>query len=293
MFEYLNKCLSAASVAAVVLASCNSENVYYEGGQSCKVYEYTPAPGQFINENFTATTPAEACAYAQGRLEKGQYVSLGGFGGYIVVGFGESIPCGGPDAYDIEIVGNSFDGSSEPGIVWVMRDTNGNGLPDDGTWYELRGSEYDNPGTKRNYSVTYVRPSAAGEPVAWTDSEGASGFIRRNDRHQQAYYFPLWVDRDSFTLTGTRLPDNSYIDPDKSSDNGTYWVTTAYGWGYVDNNGSNNNRFRIADAVDRNGNPANLASVDFIKIQTAINADCGALGEISTEVCRVRNLHVR
>ena len=38
------------------------------------------------------------------------------------------------------IQGNAFDSSNEPGIVWVMQDVNGNGLPDD-EWYELRGSE--------------------------------------------------------------------------------------------------------------------------------------------------------
>ena len=30
--------------------------------------------------------------------------------------------------YDLAIRGNAFDGSSEPGIVWVSRDENGNDL---------------------------------------------------------------------------------------------------------------------------------------------------------------------
>ena len=66
-------------------------------------------------------------------------VSLGGFGGYIVVGFDHSIQAsGGYGGYDFSITGNQFSGSSEPGVVWVMPDENGNGEPDDGPWYELR-----------------------------------------------------------------------------------------------------------------------------------------------------------
>ncbi|MFR7812460.1 MAG: hypothetical protein ACLU4N_26295 [Butyricimonas faecihominis] len=36
------------------------------------------------------------------------------------------------EGYDLPLR-NAFDGSSEPGIVWVMQDVNGNGLPD--VWY--------------------------------------------------------------------------------------------------------------------------------------------------------------
>lgn len=53
------------------------------------------------------------------------------------------------EGYDFAIEGNAFDGSSEPGIVWVMQDVNGNGLPDD-TWYQLKGSEYGKEETMRD-----------------------------------------------------------------------------------------------------------------------------------------------
>ena len=69
----------------------------------------------------------EACAYAEESLAQKRYVSLGGFGGYLVVGFDHSIDNSGD--YDIAITGNAFDGSSEPGIVWVMQDENGDGCP--------------------------------------------------------------------------------------------------------------------------------------------------------------------
>ena len=114
------------------------------------VKEYTPAPGQFINETksggFTGeeSTPADAVKYAESRLKENKFVSLGGFGGYIVVGFDHSVD--NTTGYDLAIRGNAFDGSSEPGIVWVMQDKNGNGEPDE-IWYELAGSETGKPET--------------------------------------------------------------------------------------------------------------------------------------------------
>ncbi|MBO7330972.1 MAG: cell surface protein, partial [Alistipes sp.] len=49
-----------------------------------RVFEYTPAPGQFINEDKSGfkgeQTASEAAAYALQRLNAEKYVSLGGFG---------------------------------------------------------------------------------------------------------------------------------------------------------------------------------------------------------------------
>ena len=109
------------------------------------VYEFLPAPGQLVGEKTEAgytgneRTHEDAVAYAAGRLEARSYVSLGGFGGYLIVGFDHSI-ARMESGYDFSIEGNAFDTSSEPGVVWVMQDVNGNGEPDD-EWYELRGSE--------------------------------------------------------------------------------------------------------------------------------------------------------
>ena len=263
-----------------------------------KVYDYTPAPGQFINETKTGgfdgtqTTPESAIAYAESRMKDDIWVSLGGFGGYIVVGFDHSITNSG--GYDIGILGNSFGGSSEPGVVWVMRDENGNSLPDD-TWYELAGSETSKPTTLQNYAVTYYRPAAPHMPVQWTDNLGNSGEVDYLKQfHRQEYYYPLWIEADSYTLTGTCLEARNY----DASGNGTYWVNAEYDWGYADNfsaidrlttddnagAAANANHFKISDAIDAEGNPANLKFIDFVKVQCAVNAKSGWLGEISTEV---------
>lgn len=299
----------AASIA--LMASCNTDNEITEEledhyrakteasavGQTV-VFEYTPAPGQFINETKTGgftgneTTPQAAIGYAIERMREDLFVSLGGFGGYIVVGFDHSIDNTG--GYDFGIKGNSFKGSSEPGIVWVMQDENGNGLPDD-TWYELRGSETGKETTVRNYAVTYYRPSEPQQPVKWTDSEGNSGEVDYLKAfHTQDYYYPAWITTDSYTLTGTCVEARNY----DQSGNGTYWVQAEYDWGYTDNFSEidrltdesnpnatvNANYFKISNAIDAEGNPIELKYIDFIKVQTACNTKSGWLGENSTEV---------
>lgn len=261
------------------------------------VYDYTPAPGQFINEKSAGGsasgifTMEDACIWAQNRLNNRQLVSLGGFGGYIVVGFDHSICSSGRD-YDFAVAGNAFlsdrGASNEPGIVFVMQDSNGNGIPDD-TWYELRGSEYDSPTTIKNYSVTYRRPAAPGMDVEWTDSFGNKGCIDYlKSFHQQDFYYPAWISEDSYTLTGPCLEARNVRDPETG-----LWSAGEYAWGYADNMGADNapagglpqcNRFRISDAVSSDGKNVDLKYIDFIKVQTGVNAKSGFLGELSTEV---------
>lgn len=298
-------------VAILITSSCNTDDVITETledhyraktetsvAEQTIVFEYTPAPGQFINETKTGgfdgtqTTSEAAAAYAAQRMKDGIWVSLGGFGGYIVVGFDHSIDNTG--GYDFGVKGNSFKGSSEPGIVWVMQDQNGNGLPDE-TWYELAGSETGKPETIQNYSVTYYRPSEPQKPVQWTDSEGNSGQIDYwKQYHRQDYYYPLWIEEDSYTLIGTCLKARNY----DTSGKGTYWVNEEYDWGYVDNFSpidrltnsdnanadANANYFKISNAIDNDGNPVSLKYIDFVKVQVAVNAKSGWLGEVSTEV---------
>ena len=311
------------SVIVALFSSCNMNEYITDGKDYSKthyrpvtqdstpycnrVYEYTPAPGQFINETKTGgfdgsqTTAEAACRYAEARFATDFWVSLGGFGGYIVVGFDHSVDNKGD--YDFAILGNSFSGSSEPGVVWVMQDENGNGLPDD-TWYELAGSETGKVETIQNYAVTYYRPSEPQKPVQWRDNLGNTGEIDYlRQFHRQEYYYPLWIEEDSYTLTGTCLKARNY---DASNGKGTYWVNVEYDWGYVDNFSptdrltdgdnanaeANANHFKISNAIDVDGKPKHLDFIDFVKVQCAVNAKSGWLGEISTEVFGFKDLHV-
>ena len=253
------------------------------------VYDYTPAPGQFIGElktggfDGTETTHEDAIAYAESRLTDEKFVSLGAFGGYIVVGFDCIVE--NSEGYDFSIGGNAFDGSSEPGVVWVMQDENGDGEPND-TWYELSGSETGKAETIQNYTVTYYRPEASKMDVQWSDNMGGSGVVEYlEDFHNQNSYYPAWIEADSYTLRGTLLKSRSY----DSSDNGSKWVNPAFDWGYADNastidNLNRENLFEISNAIDEQGNAVKLEYIDFIKVQSAIQQQCGWIGEVSTEV---------
>ena len=255
---------------------------------SNKVYEYRPAAGQFINEpqsGFAAEQSAVAATtYAEGRLAEGKYLSLGAWGGYVVVGFDHSVANSGGD--DFSIAGNMYEGSSEPGIVWVMQDSNGNGQPDD-VWYELRGSEWGKATYQRGYAITYYRPKYDNMNVQWRDNRGKSGFISRNSTHTQPSYYPAW-EGQTLTLYGSLLEPNTEVDATTGNQ-----INNAYEWGYVDNQGTDSDPatttsvktyFKISSAVAADGSAVSLQYIDFVKVQSAINFVAGALGEISTEV---------
>jgi len=302
---------ASAEVSVVCVNATEQQRMRPTNGNSSPwsdtVFEWTPAPGQFIGDTSpiggmtgNETTLAEASAWAQKRLEQNLFVSLGSFGGYIIVGFDHSIASGTAE-YDLAVGGNAFlsdNGSSnEPGIVWVMQDVNGNGLPDD-EWYELKGSEYDAPASRRNYAVTYYRPEGPAMDVVWADAEGNSGTVNyMGFVHRQDFYYPTWVTASAYTLYGSSISARNSEDPVTG-----YWTNAAYPWGYADNVGSDNindqttsgegqqTGFKFSNAVFADGTPVNLQYVDFVKVQVAVLAKSGALGEVSTEVCGFRDL---
>lgn len=280
-----------------------------------RVYEYKPAPGQFINEmpkyeegDTEATMLQKAEESLQGTNDV--LVSLGGFGGYVTFGFDHTV-MNVVGEKDFRIWGNAFyeltgvtesGGSAEPGIVMVSYDVNCNGIADD-PWYELAGSEYTNPLTRHNYSITYKRhnpekpaipdpynPITDVEYIPWYDSEGNSGYIAKNMFHTQDYY-PLWMSADKLTFQGTCLPSNAR---DQYGD-GSYFVLSAFSWGYADNHPNEQvglNSFDISWAVDAFGNPVHLPGIDFVRVYTGLNQQCGWIGETSTEICRAQDLHI-
>lgn len=275
-------------LALTLFASCNideTEVTTPPDPEFSAILEYTPAPGQYINDTREAgfggeTTPEAACAYAERRLRAKQYVSLGAWGGCLIAAFAQPVENDG--GYNLLIQGNPLPTSSEPGIVWVMRDENGNGKADD-TWYELRGSE--EPNVVRKYEVTYCRPTTDEEPVPWSDNRGGSGTVDRTAEHGQSYY-PAWIAEDSYTLGGTLLPKNvELID--------YLWSAKPFAWGYADNYASEGrNLFRISDAVDGEGRSVTLPAIDFVKIQTGVQDKGQLIGEVSTEITAIRNYNL-
>lgn len=275
------------------------------------VYEYMPAPGQFVNSSMTGDS-----AGAQ-RLIGGfnGLLSLGGFGGYVIFGFDHSIENGEGD--DIGIYGNPLINPgqewSEPGIVMVMQDLNGNGKPDDNAWYELAGSEYSKAGTIKNYRITYYNPKNLTDDITWKDNQGQTGVVLRNMFHSQHYY-PAWApNQDSISFEGTKLKTTleQVIDPVYGPG---LVINKPFAKGYADNGspfflekreeeGRGFNVFDIAWAIDQQGKPVNLRYIDFVKVYTGQNSNGDPatdpdvpnrmLGEISTEVSGAMDLHIR
>lgn len=271
------------------------------------IYEYIPAPGQYTNDEGFGTMSA-AQNLLVGKARQG-LISLGGFGGYIVFGFDHTIENG--KGVDIGIYGNPLTGDnmewSEPAIVMVMQDLNGNGIPDDGPWLELAGSEYHKTETIKNYKITYYNPKNLTSDIKWTDNQGKEGAVLRNVFHNQAYY-PSWIaNQDQISFTGTLLKPTLF--------DGDIITNKPFAWGYTDNgsedykalmdtNGEAYNVFDISWAVDQNGKPVELKYVDFVKVYTAQNSNGNPyepdldnprsrfLGEVSSEIGGAIDLHM-
>ncbi len=283
------------------------------------VHEYHPAPGQFINElpKYEDGDNAESMRRKAEESISGKndvMISLGNYGGYVIFSFDHTV-VNVPGQYDFKIHGNAFyassnpnpsvtdaGGSSEPGIVMVSQDMNGNGIPDD-PWYELAGSEYHSPATLHGYSVSYYRTPQGHIPtpgltasitdtsyILYKGSDGVDGYVEKNTFHTQDYW-PKWLNDDIMTFSGSRLAPNAVDE----SHQGSYYVLYAYPWGYVDNHPNEKgdlSSFNIEWAVNASGKRVHLEGIDFIKVYTGVNQQCGWLGETSTEVCRAEDLHI-
>lgn len=279
-----------------------------------KVFDYCPAPGQFVNtlpKYDEGDTREDMIRKVEESIagERKELVSLGAYGGYVVFGFDHLVE-NRHGKYDFKIWGNAVYnnanlevGTCEPGIVMVSYDANGNGIPDD-TWYELAGSEYFKPQTIKNYEITYYKPDPNKEPVPhpyipfltdtsyikWTSNQGDCGYVAHNTFHSQPYY-PQWISAETLVYAGTKLANNG-VDENGTGQN---FVQHAYPWGYADNHPNNNIRsgFDIDWAVDEQGNKVNLTGIHFIKVYTAVNQYCGMSGETSTEIMGAEDFHIQ
>jgi hypothetical protein len=264
-----------------------------------EVYEYKPAPGQYINSSpYGVPSSAHSIVDAlNGTL------NLGAFGGYVIFRFEKPVENHEDNPYgiDFSVFGNPSEQWSEPGVVSVMKDENGNGLPDD-TWYELAGSDHYFSTTIREYKITYENPGEdEAADVPWKDNQGNQGFIYENSFHTQPYYplndsFPS-INKESYSLEGTRL--KSVVDTSNPSNIKFY----KRAFGYADNQqrgtapytmpdnpytrekeNSGGDAFDIDWAIDSSGNYVNLDTVHFVKVHNGIMANAGWMGEISTEI---------
>lgn len=291
-----------------------------------QVIDYLPGVGQFVNKlpvYKEGDTHTSMIAKTNDLLvgEASSMITLGGFGGYVTFRFDHTV-ANIPGERDFRIKGNAFGaaanpepnapygGSCEPGVIMVAYDKNKNGEADEDEWYEIAGSSHESVASEpwydlgvkngndmqliSGYEITYYRPEEepnqpTAEYIKWKDNQGNSGYKEKNMFHMQSY-FPSWIEGDSYTLKGTRLPENG-ID---ESGQGNYYVLYGFRFGYVDNypNNHENSAIDIAWAVDVDGNSVHLPGVDFVKVYCGVNQENGWLGECSTEVAGAEDLHL-
>ena len=268
-----------------------------------KVYDYLPAPGQFVNKipkYDEGDTHEDMVAKAAKNMvgENGTYITLGGWGGYVVFGFDHTI-VNVEGKQDFRIEGNAFENSSEPGIIMVSYDANGNGEPDD-EWYEINGSanftaeneewyqsalEAENDvNTYRDFELTYYKPTDEAsntEYLRWTNNKGEEGYKAKRNA------YPAWINEDKIIFEGISLAQNGV----KS---GAFAQLKSFKYGYADNHANNDVRstINIDWAIDKDGNKVNLPGINFVKVYTGVDQDNGMLGENSTEVGKASDLHL-
>lgn len=287
--------------------------------QDVEVVEFCPAPGQYVNvlpEAEDGDTEATICQKATEQLRRGRLLHLGAFGGYVTMRFDHAVT-NGPGS-DFRLTGNAFyaeddpqygettiGGSIEPGIVSVgVGDS-----PQTAKWYELAGSEYYTREV-HDFTITYHRPTAESGShslpassydeyirweATWTEQgvrRDSTGWHQKNTWHQQTYW-PLWESADELTFRGGRLPDNAV----EQAGDGSYWVQYRYAaddYGYADAAPKDSDRttFDLDWAVDGLGRYVALDHADFIRVHTAVLQYCGWLGETSTEVASLVDLHL-
>lgn len=290
---------------AALAASCGSDSPDNDepappsapsGMIAVEVLDYSPAPGQFVNiipAWHTGDRADDMCRRATEMLNRGNIISLGAWGGSVTLRLKSPVVNG--DGGDFAVIGNAYRsgllpdgrafGSSEPGIVEVMRDDNGNRLPDD-TWYELRGEAHDS--SVADFSVTYHAPALDATNdryIRWEASDGSEGWINRVEAYHQQPFMPAWsADTQTMTFHGRRLADNGmYIDG-----------ASMYGQlllrGYADSMPDNDPAavLDIDDAIDNAGRAVKLTEIHFVRITTGVLQCNGPLGECSTEVGGLR-----
>ena len=296
------------------------------------VVSYVPAPGQFINgevsDGSSFNDPSAALGPPTGgglvSPDNSGVVTLGGFGGEIVLGFDETVEDDplNPMGIDAIVYGNAFwVGSSgevrwaEAGVIEISLDVNRNGLADD-AWYVIPGSDIDGE-----------NPLGVFEVMVWDDDPGTAVPPLDVSLYPDPLLYP--GIGSSYETGGFRLPlvfDGLTLSNAASDEPGVverYWgyadVSPTLELGDVDADGvvedagvdpgvfytrpdnryevgvsggsGGGDGFDIGEAVDpATGERAGLRGFDFVRIRTASGVAVGVFGEKSVEVDAVADV---
>jgi hypothetical protein len=289
------------------------------------VLDYTPAPGQFIN-NPAFSNPVHALGPPIGggtqAANNSEVVSLGGFGGSITLGFAETVYDDPRNPYGLDAIvfGNAFWTGGDPtrrfaegGIIEISRDVNGNGIPDD-PWYVIRGSSLPNPAALARMTQQWDNdPNTPTPPanLAWypdpalyphiPGAYSTTGFLLPAPFQSVPLVHPEgaaavyevhygYADLSPVLILGDLTGNNIVDDPNLTPEEFYTRPDNPFMVGVRPGSGGGD-AFDIAWAVDpETGEPANLDGFDFIRISTGANAIAGIFGELSTEVSAVASV---
>lgn len=281
--------VAASILTCVSFSACSSddESDMPESPQSdvktvrITAVEYNPAPGQFVNEMpayLPGMTREQMQAAALSAIQSGRGVSLGAFGGHIIMTLAEPIKHR-EDGKDFKVLGNAFRGSAEPGVVEVSAD---------GTqWYPLFGQYWVD--AERDFNITYHRPEPDASPeqyIRLTSTSGWSGWMMRNPGfHTDHSYFPEWEDgATTLTFNAIKLPKNWTIESATGNYFGIAW------WGYADSYPNNDDEawLNLSNAVDENNSRVSVDNIRYVKVTTGVINSNPVTGECSTEVMGIQ-----
>lgn len=281
------KYLILSCIFASSFISCHKPDIKLNSEYISDVFEYVYAPGQHAK-----LVKKSDIQYFIGNPDEHQgWLYLGGFGGYVIGGFDHNIA--NHEGADFEVI--LLKGTSpEPALVYVMRDENGDGKPNE-TWYELKGNQFEN--SKRSFWLCYYKAKSDSANITWLDSEGKRGeLIPGFGSNYSSGWWWSETQQDSMIFYGTKLPDLY----DNNSLNGTQnWTVhnDRFTWGYAENNLGTDydatlgtNKLDISNTVDVNGNSINLPDIRFIKVQTGVFQQAGWLNEVSSEIKGAKEL---
>jgi hypothetical protein len=281
---------------------------------------YRPGPGQFINEPspftgiiFNDQTKGLGAPVGGGTSapDNAKLVTLGGFGGSVILGFSSTVMDDPRNAYGLDAIvfGNSFVVAApwtlawEPGVIEIARDANANGIPDD-SWYVIRAPNHS--------GITSAVPNAQMAVRTWDNDPGTPTLPADPAWYPDAALYPWLVPAGfpsayqtaTFSLIvpamGSLLVGHADVSPvlilgDTDGDNIVEepGVSPAEFYTYPDNpwvsgvdaGSGGGDAFDIAWAVDAaTGDAAHLDGFDFIRISSGVDVAQGVLGEISTEI---------
>ena len=227
----------------------------------------------------------------------GNMKSLGNFGGYITYYYENPLTDNPKNKYGIDfyVIGNSqennIDSMAEAGQVYVSEDGE--------KWYPIAGSEHYEDTTITDYTITYYKTTDG--KSEWKDSLGNKISYSPKAWPSESYYS---FNGTEYTFTGVLLKcqDGTVTGGGTTAD---YAAKTRFGYPdyYASNisgltvndvnpyveSPSKSNGIDLAWAVDENGMPIDIDSMDihYVKIATASNIHAGSFAEKSTEVTYV------